>query len=81
LKKANPGFPILIRECSNVTPKVYARYGRAYNYQKNIYSIFLCISSNIACLIDSGFGKENSVVLSNKGSDEVGRAIQSLSQQ
>jgi len=26
LKKSNPGFPILIRECSNVTPKVYARY-------------------------------------------------------
>jgi len=25
-KKANPEFPILIRECSNVTPKVYARY-------------------------------------------------------
>ncbi|CAL8073852.1 unnamed protein product [Orchesella dallaii] len=25
-KKANPQFPILIRECSNVTPKVYARY-------------------------------------------------------
>ncbi len=28
LKKSNPGFPILIRECSNVTPKVYARYGK-----------------------------------------------------
>lgn len=28
VKKANPKFPILIRECSNVTPKVYARYGK-----------------------------------------------------
>jgi len=26
LKKANPEFPILIRECSGTTPKVYARY-------------------------------------------------------
>jgi len=26
LKKANPNFPILIRECSKVTPKVYARF-------------------------------------------------------
>merc|ERR1711912_210383 len=26
LKKNNPRFPILIRECSGVQPKVYARY-------------------------------------------------------
>merc|ERR1712058_6792 len=26
IKKANPTFPILVRECSNVQPKVYARY-------------------------------------------------------
>ncbi|XP_071787559.1 NADH dehydrogenase [ubiquinone] 1 alpha subcomplex subunit 2-like [Asterias amurensis] len=26
LKKANPKFPILIRECSGVQPKIYARY-------------------------------------------------------
>ncbi|KAK9870577.1 hypothetical protein WA026_008139 [Henosepilachna vigintioctopunctata] len=26
LKKANPKFPILIRECSGVQPKVWARY-------------------------------------------------------
>ncbi|KAI1898481.1 hypothetical protein AGOR_G00072790 [Albula goreensis] len=26
LKKANPGFPILIRECSGVQPKLWARY-------------------------------------------------------
>ncbi|XP_044751291.1 NADH dehydrogenase [ubiquinone] 1 alpha subcomplex subunit 2 [Coccinella septempunctata] len=26
LKKANPQFPILIRECSGVKPKVWARY-------------------------------------------------------
>ncbi|NXK53884.1 NDUA2 dehydrogenase, partial [Chauna torquata] len=26
LKKANPDFPILIRECSGVEPKLWARY-------------------------------------------------------
>ncbi|MBN3297375.1 NDUA2 dehydrogenase, partial [Amia calva] len=28
LKKANPEFPILIRECSGVQPKLWARYGK-----------------------------------------------------
>ncbi|XP_030813540.1 NADH dehydrogenase [ubiquinone] 1 alpha subcomplex subunit 2 isoform X1 [Camarhynchus parvulus] len=27
LKKANPDFPILIRECSGIQPKLWARYG------------------------------------------------------
>ncbi|KAL2095207.1 hypothetical protein ACEWY4_009926 [Coilia grayii] len=27
LKKANPDFPILIRECSGVKPRLWARYG------------------------------------------------------
>ncbi|XP_046667839.1 NADH dehydrogenase [ubiquinone] 1 alpha subcomplex subunit 2 [Homalodisca vitripennis] len=27
LKQANPKFPILIRECSGVQPRVWARYG------------------------------------------------------
>ncbi|KXJ19306.1 NADH dehydrogenase [ubiquinone] 1 alpha subcomplex subunit 2 [Exaiptasia diaphana] len=27
IKKANPKFPILVRECSGVFPKMYARYG------------------------------------------------------
>ncbi|XP_011820458.1 PREDICTED: NADH dehydrogenase [ubiquinone] 1 alpha subcomplex subunit 2 isoform X1 [Mandrillus leucophaeus] len=28
LKKANPDLPILIRECSDVQPKLWARYGK-----------------------------------------------------
>lgn len=28
LKKANPDFPILIRECSGIQPKLWARYGK-----------------------------------------------------
>ena len=27
LKMANPKFPILVRECSGISPKVWARYG------------------------------------------------------
>jgi NADH dehydrogenase (ubiquinone) 1 alpha subcomplex subunit 2 len=28
MKKANPKFPILVRECSGVTPKIWARFGK-----------------------------------------------------
>uniref|UniRef100_H2YYY3 NADH dehydrogenase [ubiquinone] 1 alpha subcomplex subunit 2 n=1 Tax=Ciona savignyi TaxID=51511 RepID=H2YYY3_CIOSA len=28
VKSSNPNFPILIRECSQVEPKIYARYGK-----------------------------------------------------
>ncbi|XP_047575851.1 NADH dehydrogenase [ubiquinone] 1 alpha subcomplex subunit 2-like [Lutra lutra] len=34
LKKANPGLPILIRECSDVQPKLWARY--AFAQEKNV---------------------------------------------
>ncbi|XP_058031554.1 NADH dehydrogenase [ubiquinone] 1 alpha subcomplex subunit 2 [Ahaetulla prasina] len=34
LKKANPNFPILIRECSNVHPMLWARY--AFGLEKNV---------------------------------------------
>jgi NADH dehydrogenase (ubiquinone) 1 alpha subcomplex subunit 2 len=28
IKKGNPKFPILVRECSGIFPKMYARYGK-----------------------------------------------------
>jgi len=28
LKTSNPKFPILIRECSGIQPRLYARYGK-----------------------------------------------------
>lgn len=31
LKKAHPGLPILIRECSEVQPKLWARYGEYWS--------------------------------------------------
>ncbi|XP_004625209.1 NADH dehydrogenase [ubiquinone] 1 alpha subcomplex subunit 2-like [Octodon degus] len=34
LKKANPDLPILIRECSDVQPKLWARY--AFGEEKNV---------------------------------------------
>lgn len=34
LKKANPDLPILIRECSDVHPKLWARY--AFGQEKNV---------------------------------------------
>ncbi|NXP76968.1 NDUA2 dehydrogenase, partial [Ramphastos sulfuratus] len=34
LKKANPDFPILIRECSGVQPKLWARY--EFGKEKNV---------------------------------------------
>ncbi|VDO35993.1 unnamed protein product [Haemonchus placei] len=30
LKKANPQFPILIRECSGIVPRVFARYSNNF---------------------------------------------------
>ena len=29
LKKDNPKLPILVRECSGIQPKMYARYGKS----------------------------------------------------
>lgn len=34
LKKAHPSLPILIRECSEVQPKLWARY--AFGQEKNV---------------------------------------------
>lgn len=30
LKKANSDFPILIRECSGITPRIWARYFKVF---------------------------------------------------
>ena len=31
IKKENPKVPILVRECSGIQPKMYARYGKNLN--------------------------------------------------
>ena len=53
LKQANPKFPILVRECSGISPTAWARFG---------------------------FGREASVDLSGKSSDEVYLALAKLEQ-
>merc|ERR1712055_539170 len=44
LKLTNPKFPILVRECSGITPRLWARFG---------------------------YGREESVDLSNKSSSDI----------
>ena len=34
LKQANPKFPILVRECSGVQPRLWARYGKILSVLK-----------------------------------------------
>ncbi|XP_061382750.1 NADH dehydrogenase [ubiquinone] 1 alpha subcomplex subunit 2 isoform X1 [Danaus plexippus] len=36
LKKENPKFPILIRECSGVQPRVWARYDRGVEMSESL---------------------------------------------
>merc|ERR1711915_1071211 len=36
LKENNPKFPILVRECSGITPKVYARYDLGKEHNANL---------------------------------------------
>ncbi|XP_072682275.1 NADH dehydrogenase [ubiquinone] 1 alpha subcomplex subunit 2 isoform X1 [Canis lupus baileyi] len=49
LKKANPDLPILIRECSDVQPKLWARYGEqekraAWDREKGIQGYRMLVS-------------------------------------
>ncbi|KAL8194151.1 UNVERIFIED_CONTAM: ndufa2, NADH:ubiquinone oxidoreductase 10.5kD subunit [Gekko kuhli] len=46
LKKANPEFPILIRECSDVQPKLWARYGE-------LRSAFLLVFTSVSVAVAS----------------------------
>ncbi|KAK6058252.1 hypothetical protein COOONC_04183 [Cooperia oncophora] len=41
LKKANPQFPILIRECSGIVPRVFARYISPYLLRFCFHSVLL----------------------------------------
>eukprot|EP00118_Oscarella_pearsei_P025481 m.308253 g.308253 ORF g.308253 m.308253 type:complete len:106 (+) comp43637_c0_seq1:162-479(+) len=39
LKKANPKFPFLIRECSGVQPRIYARYDYGRERMENVSNL------------------------------------------
>ncbi|XP_012604406.1 NADH dehydrogenase [ubiquinone] 1 alpha subcomplex subunit 2 isoform X1 [Microcebus murinus] len=62
LKKANPDLPILIRECSDVQPKLWARYG-----ERGTPRVW-----------DSAFGQEKNVSLNNFSADQVTRTVENV---
>ncbi|XP_043321231.1 NADH dehydrogenase [ubiquinone] 1 alpha subcomplex subunit 2 isoform X1 [Cervus elaphus] len=62
LKKANPDLPILIRECSDVQPKLWARYGERGTQGTR----------------DPAFGQEKNVSLNNFSADQVTRALENV---
>ena len=43
LKQQNPNFPILIRECSGVEPRVYGRYGEAVHVSCVYQRVCVCV--------------------------------------
>ena len=55
LKKNNPKFPFLVRECSDVDPKLWARYGKSmfdierYNRTKSVYNLLALFYADL-CL-------------------------------
>merc|ERR1712156_369545 len=51
IKMSNPKFPILVRECSGIQPRLWARYG---------------------------YGREESLDLTNKSAEDVVTAIEML---
>ncbi|KAJ6661349.1 hypothetical protein lerEdw1_014977 [Lerista edwardsae] len=92
LKKANPDFPILIRECSDVQPKLWARYGQTaclpvYQFDQSV-STFLqmekvqetlrIFEEYLTLPPPPAFGREKSVPLSNLTSDQVAKALETI---
>lgn len=86
LKKANPDFPILIRECSGVQPRLWARYGET---MLQLVFLKVCLACTLSTFVIfcwpltfplgpsfAGFGKENSVALDNMNADQVAKAIE-----
>ncbi|KAI8430370.1 hypothetical protein MSG28_000664 [Choristoneura fumiferana] len=39
IKHDNPGFPILIRECSGIQPRVWARYERGVEHSTSLTNL------------------------------------------
>lgn len=75
LKKVNPNTPILIRECSNVEPKIFARYGKFCFLFPNFISILVDYSEyNLV----SDLGKEKKAVVANENSESILKQIKAL---
>lgn len=70
IKQANPKTPILIRECSGVQPRLWARYG---TYLYDFLYIYLEV---VFFVIVLDLGKEKSVSLTNATSEDVLKHVQ-----
>ena len=70
LKLKNPALPILIRECSGVSPKIWARYSK--NIEWRLEQLLGFIASV------TGYGKEDVVDLSGLRQDDVLNVLNSL---
>ncbi|KNC76493.1 hypothetical protein SARC_11002, partial [Sphaeroforma arctica JP610] len=55
IKKANPNFPILVRETSAIDPKVFARYGFGVEKKENLSGMSADeVAKTIESLVKSG---------------------------
>lgn len=88
LKKANPTFPILIRECSGVQPKLWARSGEnivsvarrltSVTTECQMQCLWPCIHLVLSCTCIADFGKESSVALDNMNADQVAKVLETV---
>ena len=75
LKKANPKFPILIRECSGAEARLIARYGEILALI-NMPVLIGSISANICFCAD--FGVEQSVSINGLDSNAISSKLEDL---
>ncbi|KAI3374071.1 hypothetical protein L3Q82_022643 [Scortum barcoo] len=95
LKKSNPDFPILIRECSGVQARVWARYGESAESRPLTASLYqrpevkvnkqtsLCVTLQLKSETwchSFNWGKESSVMVDNMSADQVVKAVETLVQ-
>lgn len=73
IKKCNPAFPILIRECAGVKPALWARFG-SYDV------IFICFI-NVLLKFFSENGNENCISLSELSAEDVLKKVEGLARQ
>ncbi|KAF6281056.1 NADH:ubiquinone oxidoreductase subunit A2 [Rhinolophus ferrumequinum] len=85
LKKANPDLPILIRECSDVQPKLWARYEQVSDMgEEMLVNSLQCKSFHVwkdrhyLGSADPAFGQEKNVSLNNFSADQVTRALENV---
>ena len=74
LKKANPKFPILIRECSGAEARLIARYG---NEIANRISAATYIR-DLTCCCPADFGTEHTVPINGLDSNAISSKLEDL---